>query len=141
AQLAWSADHGRSWAWADWKFTTGFGCPTFLNFGPNYAGARDGYVYVYSHDADSAYVAADRVALARVPKDRIRDRAAYEYFRELGTAGAPVWTRDIRERGGAFVNLGKCYRVTVSYKEGLKRYRFCLAWADRWAQVGFCVVD
>src|SRR5205814_786500 len=73
SQLAWSADRGRTWAWADWKFTAGFGCPTFLNFGPDYAGARDDFVYVYSHDADSAYTPADRVALARVPKGRIRD--------------------------------------------------------------------
>src|SRR5439155_21138371 len=26
AQLAWSTDHGLTWAWADWRFTTGFGC-------------------------------------------------------------------------------------------------------------------
>ncbi len=37
AQLAWSSDHGRTWSWADWKFTESFGCPTFLNFGKNYA--------------------------------------------------------------------------------------------------------
>ena len=40
AQLAWSSDHGLTWTWADWKFTTSFGCPTFLNFGRNYAGAQ-----------------------------------------------------------------------------------------------------
>src|SRR5215813_9045711 len=32
AQLAWSGDHGQTWTWSDWKFTTSFGCPTFLNF-------------------------------------------------------------------------------------------------------------
>src|SRR5579871_5767388 len=37
AQLAWSNDHGNTWHWADWKFTTSFGCPTFLNFGKDYA--------------------------------------------------------------------------------------------------------
>jgi hypothetical protein len=46
AQLAWSKDDGKTWAWSDWKFTTSFGCPTFLNFGRNYASARDGFVYV-----------------------------------------------------------------------------------------------
>src|SRR5262249_53762574 len=39
AQLGWSTDHGATWTWADWKFTNSFGCPTFLNFGRNYAGA------------------------------------------------------------------------------------------------------
>src|SRR5689334_2490124 len=36
ARLAWSADHGRTWAWAAWKFTESFGCPSFLNFGRDY---------------------------------------------------------------------------------------------------------
>jgi hypothetical protein len=76
SQLAWSRDRGRSWAWAGWKFTEGFGCPTFLNFGRNYEGARDRFVYVYSPDSDSAYRPADRMVLARVPKDRLADRSA-----------------------------------------------------------------
>jgi hypothetical protein len=59
AQPAWSGDRAKTWSYAPWKFTESFGCPTFLNFGRNYAGARDGYVYVYSHDSDSAYLPAD----------------------------------------------------------------------------------
>ncbi len=68
SQLAWSTDYGRTWMWNDWKFTTSFGHPTFLNFGKHYAKARDDYLYVYSHDADSAYTPADRMVLARVHK-------------------------------------------------------------------------
>lgn len=29
SQLAWSSDRGKTWTWADWKFQTSFGCPTF----------------------------------------------------------------------------------------------------------------
>jgi hypothetical protein len=141
SQLAWSADHGRTWTWADWKLTAGFGCPTFLNVGPNYAGARDGYVYVYSHDSDSAYKTADRVALARAPKDRIRDRRAYEFFTGIGPSGEPLWSRDIDRRGAAFTNPGKCYRVTVSYNAGLKRYLLCQAGADNKVRAGFGIFD
>ncbi|HZW34194.1 MAG TPA: serine hydrolase, partial [Isosphaeraceae bacterium] len=143
AQLAWSADHGRTWTWADWKFTTGFGCPTFLNFGPNYAGARDDSVYVYSHDADSAYRPADRVTLARVPKDRIRERGSYEFFTGRGPDGRPLWSREIRARGAVFTNPGKCYRVTVSYDAGLKRYLLCQAGSDLHGKVeaGFGIFD
>ena len=40
AQLAWSNDHAKTWTWSDWKFTTSFGHPAFLNFGRNYQGAQ-----------------------------------------------------------------------------------------------------
>jgi hypothetical protein len=122
AQLAWSADHGRTWTWADWRLTTSFGCPTFLNFGRNYAGARDAFVYVYSQDADTAYQRADGMVLARVPQDRIRDREAYEFFCRRDAAGRPVWTRDVTARGHVFHSPGRCYRSSVTYNAGLRRY-------------------
>ncbi|SRR5579883_1915653 len=122
AQLAWSKDHGKTWEWADWKFTTSFGCPTFLNFGKNYAGARDQFVYVYSQDADSAYRAADHMVLARVPKNRIGERESYEFFRSWDTKGRPLWTKVIDERGAVFTHKGKCYRSSITYDSGLQRY-------------------
>ncbi|MGQ0636431.1 MAG: serine hydrolase [Planctomycetaceae bacterium] len=125
SQLAWSADHGKTWTWADWRFTTGFGCPTFLNFGPNYSGARDTYVYVYSHDADSAYEASDRMVLARVPKDRIREREAYEYLVELDAEARPQWSNEIGRRCAVFRHTGRCYRTSVSYNAGINRYLWC----------------
>src|SRR5205814_1263786 len=102
--------------------TTSFGCPTFLNFGKNYGGARDEYVYVYSHDGASAYEPADRMVLARVPKDRIREPAAYEFFRELDVRNRPAWTKDMDARGAVFAHRDRCCRSTVSYDAGLKRY-------------------
>ncbi|MCX7048433.1 MAG: serine hydrolase [Candidatus Sumerlaeota bacterium] len=123
SQLAWSSDHGATWTWGNWKFTQSLGCPSFLNFGKNYAGARDTYVYVYSPDADSAYEVADRLILARVPKDRIREREAYEFFVKLdSTTGAAIWSKDLAQRGAAFVNPKRCYRSNVSYNAGLRRY-------------------
>jgi len=125
SQLAWSADHGKSWTWSDWKFTTSLGCPTFLNFGRNYAGARDEYVYVYSHDHDSAYKPADRMVLARVPKDQITRREAYEFFVKRQADGEPVWSKDIEQRGAVFTYSGSCYRSGISYNAPLKRYLWC----------------
>jgi CubicO group peptidase (beta-lactamase class C family) len=122
SQLAWSKDHARTWLWADWRFQEGFGCPTFLNFGRDYAGARDEYVYVYSFDGDSAYKSSDRMVLARVRKDRIMDRRAYEFFVRLNGAHQAVWSRDIRQRGAVFEHKGQCYRGGVSHNAGLKRY-------------------
>lgn len=125
AQLAWSRDRGATWTWADWKFTTSFGAPTFLNYGRNYAGARDDFVYVYSLDGDNAYEAADRMVLARVPKTRIAERTAYEYFVALDARGQPEWTRDVAKRGAVFTHRGNCYRGGVTYNAALGRYLWC----------------
>ena len=122
AQLAWSGDHGATWTWADWTFTTSFGCPTFLNFGKNYAGARDEFVYLYSPDSDSAYEPTDRMVLARVPADRLCHQDAYEFFVRLDAQGRPAWTRNIAQRGAVFTHPGRCYRSGITYNAALQRY-------------------
>jgi CubicO group peptidase (beta-lactamase class C family) len=121
SQLAWSDDHGASWNWSPWTFTTSFGHPAFLNFGENYSGARDDYVYVYSHDHHSAYEPADRMVLARVPKDRITDRGAYEF---LGAAegNQSYWVGSVEERTAVFSHRGRCYRSSISYHAPTKRF-------------------
>ena len=106
SQLAWSMDHAQTWTWADWRFETSFGCPTFLNFGKDYAGARDGYVYVYSPDVDSAYRAADRMVLARVPKGRIAERGAYEFFKGPGRGWYAGLERGHRRTRGGLQSCG-----------------------------------
>ncbi|MDT8302461.1 MAG: serine hydrolase [Sedimentisphaerales bacterium] len=125
SQVAWSEDHGKSWEWCDWKFRTSFGAPTFLNFGRNYSGARDDFVYIYSHDSDSAYEPADRMVMARVPKNHIRRRDAYEFFNGVNNRRQPMWTRNIQETKAVFINLRSCYRSGISYNAGLKRYLWC----------------
>lgn len=125
ARLGWSKDHGKTWTWADWGFTTSFGCPTFLNFGQNYAGARDDYVYLYSLDSDQAYEPVDRMVLARVPRDRLQDRSAYEFFVTRDAQGGARWSRDVAQRGAVFENPGACFRGGITYDAGLKRYLWC----------------
>jgi CubicO group peptidase (beta-lactamase class C family) len=123
SQLAWSGDHGQTWTWADWKFTNGFGCPTFVNYGRDYAGNRDGFVYVLSPDAADAYTPSDRFDLGRVPVDRIRERAAYEFFQSRsGPNGAPSWTADIARRAPVLERAGVCYRPSVTFDPGLNRH-------------------
>jgi hypothetical protein len=121
SQLAWSTDHGKTWTEADWRFES-FGYPTFLNFGQNYAGARDEYVYLATHDHEDAYEPADRFILLRVPKDRIGERDAYEFFVQRDAHDQPIWTRDIQQRGSVFEHAGNCYRSGISYNAALKRY-------------------
>ena len=143
SQLARSPDHGKTWTWAEWRFTTSFGYPTFVNFGRNYAGARDAYVYVVSHDHDSAYKPADRMVLARVPKAQVMRREAYEFFQKRDADGGPVWTRDIARRGAVFEHPKQCYRSGISYHVGLKRYLWCqiIPGGDTRFRGGFGVYD
>jgi hypothetical protein len=125
SQVVWSDDHAANWNWCDWRFETSFGAPTFLNFGRNNAGRRDDFVYIYSHDNGSAYVPADRMVLARVPLDRIRDRRAYEFLESLDDVGRPTWTRNIHDRGAVFTSPERCWRSGITYNAGLKRYLWC----------------
>lgn len=119
--LAWSKDGGKTWEWG-FKFTESFGCPAFLNFGRNYEGARDDFVYTYSQDGPTAYEPYDQVVLVRVPKAKIADRNAYEFFVQRNADGEPVWTKDIEKRGGVFEHKGNCERLDVVYVPGIKRY-------------------
>jgi hypothetical protein len=82
SQLAWSSDYAVTWTWSSWKLAE-LGYPCFLNFGRNYAGARDDYVYVYSPDTPSAYNETDTIVLARVPKQSVTIKTAYEFFSGL----------------------------------------------------------
>jgi CubicO group peptidase (beta-lactamase class C family) len=122
SQLAWSTDHAKTWTWSDWKFTESFGCPTFLNFGRDYAGARDNFVYVYSPDVNTAYQPADHLVLARAPKERIRERDAYEFFVRVEPNGNVIWSREIADRGPVFSNPGAVCRSHITYNPALKRY-------------------
>jgi CubicO group peptidase (beta-lactamase class C family) len=125
AQLAWSDDHARTWHW-EFRLEESFGSPAFLQFGRDYTGARDEFVYLYSQDGSSAYEASDGLVLARVPKDRIRRREAYEFFSHVGPSGAPVWASDIRGRGHVFTFPGRCQRVGAVYNPFCKRYLLSL---------------
>jgi hypothetical protein len=129
ARLARSADRGATWALADWAFTAEdrLVVPTFLQFGRDYAGARDAYVYGYSiRLQDGSALQAQKpgqVDLMRAPRDRIMDRAAYEFFAGLDGDGAPRWTPDLGARAPVFEDpAGVGWSVSVSHNPGLRRY-------------------
>jgi hypothetical protein len=120
AQLAWSKDHARTWTFGDWRFDE-FGLVGFVNFGKDYAGARDEFVYAYSHDGPRADTPADRFVLLRAPKDNLTKRSAWEFLEKLD-GGKPVWTADVRRRGAVFTNPDGCLRSAMTYSAGLGRY-------------------
>ena len=121
AQLAWSGDHARTWTFADWKFNE-FGLIGFVNYGRDYQGARDEYVYAYSHDGPLADTPSDRFVLLRAPKRVLTDRDAWEFFEKTDAKGQPIWTRNLSDRGAVFKNSDACLRSAIVYNAGLKRY-------------------
>jgi hypothetical protein len=120
-QLAASTDKARNWQWSPWTFAD-FGYCAFLNFGRNYSGARDGYVYMYASDTPSAYQAADYLALTRVPRDRILRREAYEFFAGIDADGEPTWTSIVERRQPVFVFRDGVNRFDITYNRAIDRY-------------------
>ena len=131
--------HGATWQLADWKFPfrDSLTVPTFLNFGRDYAGARDDYVYSYHiHPAWGPGKATrttahtfdvhqpGRVYLSRVPKNAILDRTRYEFF--AGTSPNPAfsdWSTDVAKKQPVFTDAnGVGWNLSVSYNAGLRRY-------------------
>lgn len=136
-RLAFSKDHGRTWTQADWafRFKDGLTIPTLLNFGRDYAGARDGFVYSYfieptwgpTTPKDGKYGfevhVPGRVHLSRVPKIFILDRARYEFFSGRDKEGRPRWSADLAEKQPVFEDPnGVGWNLSVSHNPGLRRY-------------------
>jgi Domain of unknown function (DUF4185) len=115
-KLIYSPDHGNTWFrhdgqgasidpkdksqegmffWQEGK-EYAFSEIAFLQYGQDNTLTKDNYVYLYSPNGQ---LDKRHLNLARVPKDQIRNRDAYEYFINLDADQNPVWTRDIQKRG------------------------------------------
>ena len=114
----------RDLEWADWKFNTSFGCPTFLNFGKNYAGAGRLRLRLLARCGRRLRAGRSHGAGAR-PQRRLRERSAYEFFVRRDRRGQAVWSKQIDERGAVFDHPGRCQRGGVSYNAPLRRYLWC----------------
>lgn len=131
-QLAVSRDHSKTWQLAPWKWTVDdrLFAGTFLNFGRDYTGARDEYVYSYftrieQPPAETRSWIHERpgmVDLARVAKRRIFEREAFEWFAGGGEDGKPRWTRDTSARQAVFTDPNGIKIVSVCQPPGSDRY-------------------
>ncbi|MEK7816982.1 MAG: hypothetical protein AAB281_01870, partial [Actinomycetota bacterium] len=124
--LMWSTNGGTSWQSSPifFRYTDGFSLPAFLQFGRDYAGARDSYVYTYASDTSNGSNGPfTKINLARVPKTQITTRSAYEFFRGLDAQGNPLWTSDITQRQPVFSDpTHGVHLPAVSYISGINRY-------------------
>lgn len=123
-KLMWSTNLGKSWSESNWSLDTKVFSPTtFLNFGKDYAGARDNFVYCYG----GASSAQTGVYLARVSKSDIKNLSKYEYY-SGDQSGNPSWTANINNRRAVFTDpelsresgLGR--KADVVYNPIIDRY-------------------
>jgi len=71
--------------------------PRFVQYGKDFAGAPDDWVYVYfpGTQGDSAFFENnDEILLARVDKAKILDRSAYEFFNGITLGRSTPCTND-----------------------------------------------
>ena len=129
ARLYRSANHGKSWIEADWAFLKSDRVilPTFLQFGMDYRGARDDFLYIYAshlqNDQSLQIQTPGEIALMRVSKVSIMDRSEYDFFAGLDKQGNPKWTSDLAAREPVFRDPnGVGWNLSVSYNPGLQRY-------------------
>lgn len=136
-RIAESKDHGKTWRRAEWSFhhQDEVTIPTFLNFGRDFAGARDGYVYSYlihptwgpGRSATGNYGfdvhKPGRIYLARVPKEAVMNRTRYEFFAGFEEENQPKWSAKLSDKRPVFEDRnGVGWNLSVSYNAGLKRY-------------------
>ena len=142
-RLCISTDRGATWTQSDWDLTETdeqLIMPTILNFGKDYAGARDGFVYHYfirnepTTGGLGIHKGADgtgKIDLARVPKEQLMEVEAYEFFAGLDAQGQPIWSSDAARRAPVFEDPnGVGWNVSVSHNAGLDRYLLATEHSD-----------
>ncbi len=173
SEIVYSPGNGYSWQDVPWTFCRadangnpdptggldgGLGvCPSgFVNFGPGYAGAADGYVYLYASNNNPGHwdrpgpnVLPNAAYLLRVPKDRLFDPEAYRYYAGLDDGGHPIWSARSSRRQPVFIDPapqradshGFVFPMAVIVREAvydapLGRYLAC-AQGEKVGQVAF----
>ena len=140
SRLAWSTDLGATWTQSDWKLVQREGQfygGTFLNFGRDYAGARDAYAYVYG-----AVTGRRGTVLARVAKQNIRQLQAYEFFAGESADARPSWKREVALARPVFSDPDRPLSevlFTVVYDAPLRRY--LATWSHDGTIGGLWVLD
>lgn len=118
AKLIYSPDGGRTWQnqhggpviWEPWEERSRdnlvfwqepgecFSLLSLLQMGRGYELNTDGYVYVYAPNGNTEGT-MNQLVMFRVPRERLRDRAAYEYYVGGADEGAARWSPNLAERG------------------------------------------
>ena len=120
-RLAWSQNLAAAWTLSAWKVGQRPGhliCSSFLNFGEDYNGARDEYIYQFGRiqgEEGTTYLA--RVRPADLKRDP-RTSGLYEYYVGRGA----VWSAEATVARPVFVDPNGRHLTHVVYDAGLRRY-------------------
>jgi hypothetical protein len=126
--LAWSADKGTTWTKADWLFPRGpgnFMPGRFVNFGRNGSGvpaSLRGYIYLFGSQQPAKGDETKSLFLARVPRKKIRERTAYEYFSGPDARSQPTWNREFALARAIFTDTNGVAPAGMVYDPGLRRF-------------------
>lgn len=122
--LIWSNDRGATWKHSSWQWPKGegnFKPNTFLQFGKDYTGARDNFVYFYGRN-ETVWGKGAHGYMGRVPRTKLEIKDAYEFFAGLDANGSPIWSPDVNERKAHFTDPAGVEGIQVVYDAGIERY-------------------
>lgn len=117
-----SDDYGVTWdiyATPYTFFSGGFRGATFVQFGKNYSGARDNFVYAVSpcsQNGESYWENADGLIMGRVLKEKILEIEAWEY------RSGDMWVADVKKATPIFNYPNMTGQNLIQYNAGIKRY-------------------
>ena len=128
-----TADFGQTWnldATPQDFFTGRLSSPHFIQFGQDYSGGRDGYVYASFPSAEdggeanspSYWENGDFLLLGRVPKEKILERSAWEFCNGVDALNRPSWSKDDSQAKPVFSYFHMTGEDHITYNPGLKRY-------------------
>jgi len=128
AALMVSDDYGRSWQNVPGEDTLYFLGPrfaglAFVGFGPGYSGVPEWLGnYVYAISNDESWECGSHVFLARVPRDQVLDRSAWEFYIGGAHVGNPTWSKQEEDVRPILSDYGHVGHPTMTYNAGLKRF-------------------
>jgi len=152
ASIVKSEDHGKTWSSkppAGKAMFPGprFATPFFVQFGRDYEGAFDEYVYAVS--SGGVWNNGNYMVLGRVRRDKISrlDPADWEFFSGADARNNPSWTNNIVQAKGIFWHRGFTSMTGIQYIPAVDR--FVLAqWAytdldgpHPWDQTMLCLYE
>jgi len=123
-----SNDYGKTWnreATPVDFFTGRLASPHFIQFGKDYQGARDSYIYASfptADDGNSYWENGDHLLLGRVPKYDILKREAWEFCTGFQLEGEPIWGSDEQRAIPLFHYPRMTGENHISYNPGIQRY-------------------